>query len=77
MKLLLGLLLVIFVGCSVTVEKIDTKRFSNKISYFKDDRTGLCFAAVAMKKGAMPVFNNQNGVSFTCVPCEKVENYIK
>lgn len=67
----------IICGCSVTIEKVNTDKFKGKISYFKDEQTGLCFAAVAMKKGAMTSFNNQNGVTFTCVPCEKVEGQLK
>lgn len=38
-----------------------------EIRYFKDTRTGVCFA----ERGS------ENGNSFTCVPCDSVKNFIK
>lgn len=77
MKLIVLCGILMFCGCSITIDKVDTDKFKKKISYFKDERTGLCFAAVAMKKGAFTVTNNQNGVSFTCVPCDSAKKLIK
>lgn len=77
MRLIFVAALLAICGCSVTVDKVNTDKFKNKISYFKDERTGLCFAALASKKGALPMFNNQNGFSFTCVPCENVKDFIE
>jgi hypothetical protein len=62
MKIVLLSLCVLFIcGCSITVDKVNSDKFKDKISYFKDERTGLCFAAMAMKKGSITIFNNQNG----------------
>ena len=58
-KLIIGLLLL--TSCN---KNYDKKYFSdgviNKISYFKDERTEICFAWV-----------NLDSRSITCVPCEK------
>lgn len=60
----------LLVSCSVRPSKINNKKaFSKRITYFKDERTGLCFGAVAtMKKTSF----NQNGIGLTCVPCERI-----
>jgi len=40
---------------------------ANEIRYFKDKRTGLCFA----ERGTLDSY------AFTCVPCDSVKNLIK
>ena len=50
----------------------NTNNLSNKIVYFKDERTGICFAAInsATEKGSRIT-------SFTTVDCEKVKDLLK
>jgi hypothetical protein len=50
----------------------NTRNLSDKIVYFKDERTGLCFAAInsATEKGSRIT-------SFTTVDCEKVRDFLK
>lgn len=59
-------LALIFFGCQST-EQTDTSEISDNLSYFKDSRTGLCFAAINS--------NTKDGwevISITCVPCDSV-----
>ena len=51
----------------------NVKDFNNNITYFKDDKTGLCFAIIGIN-----VKNRTDaiGLGFTCVPCEKAEKYL-
>lgn len=72
--LILGIIALMFLGsCGVRTSSninIDGK----DLKYFKDERTGLCFAVVGSRKA----FNvNSTGLGLTCVPCEDVEHLIK
>lgn len=55
-------------SCQATVE---AQNPTGDISYFRDNRTGLCFAAVS-SMGA----GGYRTVSITEVPCEKVEAFL-
>lgn len=56
------------------VTKID-KDTQAKITYFKDEKTGLCFASLNVES------NTQGGTvtstSITYVPCDSVKNYLE
>lgn len=63
-------------GCSVNPSQVDdqyAKEFISKATYVKDTKTGICYSIVATR---MTGHTNQNGVSFTWVPCEKVEEFL-
>jgi hypothetical protein len=69
-------LLAIF-GCDVNPSKLpqgDANELAEKLTYTKDERTGLCFAVVASRKTAHA---SQSGLGLTEVPCDKVERFIK
>ena len=72
--LILGIVALMFLGsCGVRTSSninIDGK----DLKYFKDDRTGLCFAIVASRKSFKV---SATGLGLTCVPCENVEHLIK
>ena len=76
------ILLVVFclltiVACYVAPSKMsqgDADNLANKITYTKDERSGLCFAVIASRK---PLTFNQSGLGLSEVPCEKVEHLIK
>ena len=61
-------------SCSASSGKagnIDT----NDIKYYKDKRTGLCFAIIGASK---PVSIQQSeSIGMACVPCENVEQYLE
>ena len=66
-----------FVGCDVNPSKVDAayaKKFISKVTYVKDERTGLCFALVGTRETAS---TNQNGISWTWVPCDSVEKFLE
>lgn len=62
-------LLIGMVSCQYTskTEKFDV----NDITYFRDSRTGICFASVASNGGHM-----NNIVSITSVDCEKARPFL-
>ena len=71
-----SILIIALLACLVSCKKVtkidsDTKA---AITYFKDDRTGLCFASVNVES------NTQGGTvtstSITNVPCDSVKNYL-
>jgi hypothetical protein len=49
------------------------KKFTGKITYVQDARTGLCFGMVATRKTGS---TNQTGLGMTMVPCEAVKGYL-
>lgn len=64
------LCLISFIGCSVEPSKIDkehAEKMSSKITYFKDKRTGLCFATIASRKTGS---TDQSGLGLTYIPCQ-------
>ena len=71
MRVVVGLLLLglLVTGCSVEPSKIDkghAKDMSEKITYFRDVRTGLCFATIASRKSFSA---DQTGLGLTRVDC--------
>ena len=71
LTVLLGV--VLLSSCSVhTSDNVDID--PEDIQYVKDDRTGLCFGIVASRKSYQ---TDATGLGVTCVPCEKVEKYLK
>lgn len=65
--ILLAILLA-FSSCQLN-SKPDTDEIKDAIVYFKDQRTGLCFAAVNSVSA-----NNLYGSSIACVPCSLCSN---
>lgn len=66
----------LFAGCAVNPSEVSpsyAKEFVSKATYVKDSRTGLCYAIVATRKSRD---TDQNGVSFTWVPCEQVASVL-
>lgn len=70
-KILLLILVISLCGCEEQPSYIkgkSQKSDNDGINYFKDERTGLCFA----ERGYVDTY------TFTCVPCtEEVQNLIK
>lgn len=63
-------------SCAVNPSEVSpsyAKNFIGNATYVKDARTGMCFAIVATR---MTGATDQNGVSFTWVPCEQVEHML-
>ena len=67
--MILGLVLIL-IAClnsqQTTTENLDVK-FNNILTYFKDERTGLCFATTSSYTTYGTV------VSITCVPCDSLK----
>jgi len=60
-------------ACSVEPSKIEgshAAKMSTELTYFKDTRTGLCFATIASRKTGDA---SQSGLGLTCVPCENLK----
>ena len=69
MKKLLAFCLSVFLfSCQQTV-KSDTDSIENKIVYFRDTRTGLCFGAINSISYASYAVT-----SITCVPCDSLKH---
>lgn len=66
---------VLFVSCSSKTGKVG-KINPNDISYFKDPRTGLCFAIIGAKDGSN-VLDESTSIGMACVPCEAIEGKVK
>jgi hypothetical protein len=63
-------------GCSVEPSKVKdghAKKMAQKITYFKDHRTGLCYGVIATRK---TMRTSQSGMGMTTVPCEQVEKVL-
>jgi hypothetical protein len=72
-----SLAMCLLAGCSVNpseVSKDYAKEFVSKATYVKDNKTGMCFAVTGTRKTGDV---NQNGISFTWVPCEQAEKFIE
>ena len=64
------------VGCSVNPSEVDdkyAKNFVKNVKYIKDEKTGICYGIVATRK---TMDTDQNGISWTWVPCEQVEKFL-
>ena len=77
MRLFISIIAIsLFAGCAVNPSEVSNdyaKEFISKATYVKDSRTGLCYAIVATR---MTGKTDQNGVSFTWVPCEQVASVL-
>lgn len=75
MKLLAILLVAVFIsGCSVSTSS-NIKVDGNDLVYFKDNRTDMCFAAVASKKAGS---TDTTGLGITQIECtDRVLNLIE
>ena len=62
-------LFVILTSCQISSD-INSAEVKENMIYFKDERTGLCFAAV----GSTNSSSLSKDVSFTCVPCDSLKN---
>ena len=66
------LLMLATVACDVNPSKVaqaDANRYADKITYFKDTNTDVCFGVVASRKTGS---TDQTGLGITSVPCAKV-----
>lgn len=52
-------------SCDNSIE--NSQQASDRLSYFKDDRTGLCFCQILSN-----TYNSYNVSSITCVPCDSI-----
>jgi hypothetical protein len=66
---LIAAFLVVLAGCGQNPSKVDystAKAFVDKLTYFKDTRTNVCYAVVASRGDGEA---HQNGFTITYVPC--------
>jgi len=68
-KIILILLSITLISCNAEVST--SEEVKDRITYFKDDRTGLCFAQISS-------FTHSGfyTVSIATVPCDSVENFL-
>lgn len=64
-------LLVALMSCQMSSET-DTQKAAKKMTYFKDKKTGLCFAAVNSETYGVRMVVT----SIACVPCDSLKNTI-
>jgi hypothetical protein len=69
MKKLFIISLLVLTACNAQVKS--SKDAASRITYFKDERTGLCFGQVVSSTADGWVVT-----SITTVPCEKVDSLI-
>ena len=63
--LIVGILLIASTSCQIS-DTTDNTDVKNNLTYFKDEKTGLCFATVNSH-------NTYGSVSsITCVPCDSL-----
>ena len=66
-----GIFSAVLVSCTASVTVTQKDDFDpSKISYFKDKRTGLCYAAITYRQIGSG-FHSTTGVSMSNVPCSK------
>ncbi|MFZ2310688.1 MAG: hypothetical protein WAW11_04030 [Patescibacteria group bacterium] len=64
------------VSCKVNPSEVTdeyAKEFVKKVKYVQDEKTGLCYAIVATRVTGS---TDQNGISWTWVPCDSVKKYL-
>lgn len=49
-------------------DKAQTKSIEDNLTYFKDEKTGLCFAAINSQ-----TYGFNTVTSITCVPCDSLK----
>ncbi len=64
-----SLIILIIQGCQIN-EKPEVDSIKENLVYFKDSKTGLCFAAV----NSTNTKSMSNSTSITCVPCDSLKN---
>lgn len=65
--------IMLLTNCSVNnSDNIDID--ANAIKYFKDYRTGICYAVTASRKSFDA---HSTGLGLTCVPCDSVKHLIE
>jgi hypothetical protein len=67
-KIITILILVALTGCQMS-STTDNTSVTNDLTYFKDPKTGLCFASIGSIEG-----NGRIIVSIACVPCDSVDS---
>ena len=75
-KILISLVTVMVIGlssCDVNSEKMENFE-PHDITYYKDSRTGICYAVVASRTSGS---TDQTGLGMTVVPCDKVKDYLE
>ena len=77
-KLFILLICILLVGCNTTPQEVQQGEFdTNKISYFKDNRTNLCFAVISYLR-IDAAARMAGGLSQSSVPCTpEVESLIR
>lgn len=70
MKKLLFLIVLfgVLTSCQLTNEP-NVNKIERNLVYFKDEKTGLCFAAI----NSMSSKSLSNSTSITCVPCDSLK----
>lgn len=66
-KLILVCALLMLVSCQMN-ESTDNAQVQNYLTYFKDPRTGLCFASINSS-----TYGGNRVTSITCVPCDSLK----
>lgn len=69
MKYFFILLAFLLSSCQQTLPT-DTGNISDQLTYFKDARTGLCFAAINSVN-----YGGYSTTSITCVPCDSLRRF--
>lgn len=67
--LIVFLLFLTLNGCDSSIKS--NEELSERISYFKDFNTNLCFGQITSY-----TYASYKSVAFTCVPCDSVKNLL-
>lgn len=66
-KVFIVLSLIMLVSCQMS-ERTNVQRVGSNMSYFKDEKTGLCYAAINSRST-----HGGSYTSITCVPCDSLK----
>lgn len=66
------ILVLLFAGCGQSNTEVEPEEVKENMTYFRDDRTGLCFASVNSR-----TYNAYSVTSISCVPCDSVKHLLK
>lgn len=69
-KILIVFGMVLLMSACQISDKTNVQKIGNNITYFKDAKTGLCFAAV----NSISSSSSNSYTSITCVPCDSLKN---
>lgn len=67
--LLLSTVVIYFSSCQFN-DSVNVEDVKDHLTYFKDDRTNLCFSSIASTNTS----SLTQSVSITCVPCDSLKN---